>query len=764
MSLDYNEIKVNHLQTPVSEETLKILDKKSKSDFIEFFNEIELIRNLCSPDRKRAKDLSKDAKGRILVEIENPHILENMDFFTERAKHYRQHGNYTDIFPNPAPGSEYRRFWDEERRRCKEGLIRPYDGEWIPGYYYFYLNYSPILKVEEIETVIDEKVAIEDLSKEKLEELEAGVQAERIEDFPDVWDGDYLFFHYVDAAERSGEHGSVLKCRGRGYSFKGGSMLARNYFIFRASKSYAFASETEYLIKDGILSKAWTVLNFLDNHTPFTQPRDYKDTDMHKRSSYKDIKTKTERGFLSEIFGITCKNEPSKGRGKRGKLLFFDEAGIFPGLKKTWSIARKSVEQGRYVYGHMLTTGTGGEEGADFEAAEAFFYFPSAYNIKALRNVFDKSAEGAECAFYSPEYLNRQGCYDKNGNSDIVKALIQILYQRQKVRNSSNDPNDLVQEKAEASITPQESVLRTEGSLFPIQDLKDYLGEISVNLPKFLNSHYTGRLKLSSDGVVDFVMEEEKTPIREFPVKDNVNKAGCIEIFELPKRLSTGFVPKYRYIAGCDPFDDDHSTTNSLGSIFIFDRYEDKIVAEYTGRPTTANEFYETCLRLCKFYNAILNYENDKKGLYGYFYNKNQLHILCDNPEILGEKDLAKIGNNYGNKKKGTNSNTAVNAWGRRLQADWLIQNAPVFDLESEEEELNPIMNLQQLRSVGYIRELIAWHPDIGNADRISAMNMLMILKEDMQRFDTKGEKDYQQDSFDDPFFKRTGLTADAII
>ena len=757
-------LETNNVHSPVTEEFLNVLDKRSRTDFFHYISEVEFIQNLLDPKRAKARNLPKDRKGRIIVDVTKPHILENMDFFTERADYFRKYGRYTDIYPNPAPGSEYRKFWDEERRRCKEGLVRPSDGEWIPGYYYFYLNYSPILIVEEIEKYEegelnkDAKGDINRIVGDYLdnEELE-GIQAERVEDFPNVYDGDYLFFHYVDQAMRQGKHGSVLKTRGRGYSFKGGGMMARNYFLHRASKSYAFASETEYLTRDGILSKAWSNINFIDSNTPFTQPRDYKDTEMHKRASYKDTTHKTERGFMAEVIGVTCKNEPDKGRGKRGKLLFFDEAGIFPGLKKTWGIARKSVEQGRYTYGFMVTAGTGGTEGADFEAAEAFFYSPGAYNIFAVKNVFDESKGHSECAFFAPEYLNREGCFDKNGNSDVTKALVEILYSWQKVRNSSSDPNDLVHEKAEAPITPQHAVLRIEGSIFPTQDLKDYLSEIAPHMSRFVSSHYTGRLKVSGDGVVDFVYQEDKTPIRDYPIKDNLNKEGCIEIFEPPQRLSTGYVPKYRYIAGIDTYDDDHSTTNSLGSILILDRLTDRIVAEYTGRPTTANEFYEICLRLLKYYNAIANYENDKKGLYGYFFNKNQLHYLCDNPEILADKNLAKIQNNYGNKKKGTNSGVAINAWGRRLQADWLVSNAYGTGGEDEEgNELPPLMNLQKLRSIGYIKELIQWHPDI-NADRVSAAGMLFILRADMERMDTEGTTETSSIAKDDPFFKRTG-------
>jgi hypothetical protein len=50
---------------------------------------------------------------------------------------------------------------------------------------------------------------------------------------------------------------AVLKCRQRGYSFKGGSMLVRNYMLIPGSKNFAIASEQKFLIGDGLLTKAW---------------------------------------------------------------------------------------------------------------------------------------------------------------------------------------------------------------------------------------------------------------------------------------------------------------------------------------------------------------------------------------------------------------------------------------------------------------------------------------------------------------------------
>ena len=44
------------------------------------------------------------------------------------------------------------------------------------------------------------------------------------------YDYDKLYFDAVEAAEMDTKHLAVIKARGKGYSFKGSSMLCRNYF------------------------------------------------------------------------------------------------------------------------------------------------------------------------------------------------------------------------------------------------------------------------------------------------------------------------------------------------------------------------------------------------------------------------------------------------------------------------------------------------------------------------------------------------------
>jgi hypothetical protein len=80
---------------------------------------------------------------------------------------------------------------------------------------------------------------------------------ERLFKFPDFWDYDTHYFKAIEEAEAEGRHMVVLKARARGYSFKGASMLCRNYFLIKKSKSFAVASEQKYLTGDGLLTKAW---------------------------------------------------------------------------------------------------------------------------------------------------------------------------------------------------------------------------------------------------------------------------------------------------------------------------------------------------------------------------------------------------------------------------------------------------------------------------------------------------------------------------
>jgi len=75
----------------------------------------------------------------------NKHI-KNTDKFREAALFFQEHGCYTLAPPGT---TDYIQYWDRETKRCLNGYVAE-DGDAITGYHYFYLNYSPIMKLEEV--------------------------------------------------------------------------------------------------------------------------------------------------------------------------------------------------------------------------------------------------------------------------------------------------------------------------------------------------------------------------------------------------------------------------------------------------------------------------------------------------------------------------------------------------------------------------------------------------------------------------------------
>jgi len=732
----------NKFQTEINETLKNSIPKEVYENLVEYIATIKFVKNLIAPEEERgyAKDRPKSTlynDNRIDVDLTNPHILEDMDYFRQPAIFFEKNGRYTNIPPNSNPKSEYAEFWREELRRWKHGMVRESDGEWIPGELYFYWNYSPIWLVETIAT------------------SGAGErsQGERVRKFAKPWLGDYLYFHYTNRAKRLGKHGKVLKTRGIGFSFKNASESPRNMYVFPGSgnPNFHLASDKGFLTGDkGIWGKVLDTLDWIAEHTPLPRMRVIDATkEMNVQLGYKD-EYGSRKGLLSSVFGISLKDNPDKARGIRGPLIHYEEDGLFPNLEKAWNVNRKAVEDGGVSFGFMLAGGTGGVEGASFAGSEKLFYKPSAYNIFGIPNLFDKTSTGEnECGFFWGAYLNRNECYDEtNGEPDVIKALIEILLDRHLVKYNSSDARAITQKKAEEPITPQEAIMRTEGTVFPVADIKDYLESIGPKKEAFLAEHYIGELIYNNLGEVIWKPTSDKFPLRAYDSSDT-DRSGCLEIFEMPSKNANGEIPRGRYIAGIDPIDAD--TGASLFSIFVMDTFTDRIVAEYTGRPRLANDAYEISLRLLKFFNAEANYEKNLKGLFSYFDARNCLHYLCNTPQVLKDMDMVKSTNLYGNNAKGTHANLEINKWGRLLQAQYMSTRYN----EGDEEDLS--LKLHHIRTIPYLEECIAWNSD-GNFDRVSAMGMLFILREDKVKLSKSVKSNYDKQIkklSSDPFFEK---------
>jgi len=136
------------------------------------------------------------------------------------------------------------------------------------------------------------------------------------------------------------------------------------------------------------------------------------------------------------------------------------------------------------------------------------------------------------------------------------------------------------------------------------------------------------------------------------------------------------------------------------------------------------------------------------------------INYLAETPQILRDMEYIKDPRMYGNKMYGTPASKSISSWGRRLQADWMRDVAVgesdtyIDEKTGEEVERVPLMNLQKIRSLGYISEAIAWNPD-GNFDRIDAMTQVMILREQLMKFDAKESVQRVKTKAKDDFFAR---------
>ncbi len=701
---------MNKYQTELTEELMNTLPQEVQEQLLETLTTVEFVKRLISPNRPYARDLPRDEKGRIIVDITNPHIIEDADYFRQPAIHFLKHGCYTFLKPNSNPNSEFRRYWDEEKRRCYEGYVRESDGEWVTGFNYWFMNYCPMMV-------------------NKL--IEGRKKAIRTEAFPFFFEGIYWRFHYLWQAREGGKHAIELAKRGCAKSYSLAAIMSHNLILGEIEESnrrvitVLTAYQKEYLKddKDGTLSKFKPSINFSFAHTPFPHLMlKNSPNEMSWQMGYKD-EYGVEKGSLNQVLAVSAKDDSEKLRGKRGWILF-EEMGSFKGLLSLYDITRKSVEDGDYTFATMYLVGTAAESESDFSSAKTLLYNPDGYNILSIDNVFDRPKQGKpKFGFFFPSYINRAGCYNKDGVSDVVKALIEILIARHKAKYSA-DPKSVLRVIAEDPITPAEAIIKVKAAYFPITALTERLSQLDQDIHAY-DDVYVGKLVQNSNGV-EFTPTSD-VPIRKFGVENDT--PGAVEIFEMPEKDRSGKVPHTRYIIGHDPVDNDQAESSSLSSTFVLDLWTDKIVAEYTGRQSFADDNFEIVRLLCLFYNAKCLYESNKKGIFAYFSKMNCTHLLADTPEFLRDKQLIKY-SSFGSNAKGVNASAAINAYANNFIRDWLMKPVTIIqNIDGEDVEVT-IYNLNFLRNRALIEELIAFNPEI-NVDRIRALGMVMLYREE---------------------------------
>ena len=709
------KIEFNKCQTPLEDLHLERYPKEVQEQWWDFINNVPFIKWMVSKDRPLVSELPRDDEGKVIIDVTKPPILEHTEYFRKTASVWEKTGEYNSLRPNRNPNSDYGKWIREERRRGWEGFVDPSTGMWVTGDYYWMLNYCPMHLVEK----------------------KSNGMSMRVVKHPKFWDGQFLVSHYFNQARCQGHHAMELASRGKGKTSLGAAMLAKRFILGEAMDNkegvqclVTAADRTKLIGTNQILSTFVDDIDFCAKNTQFERARLKSSIqELAWQMGYKLTGSDVKHGSKNEVSGVISGVNQDRLNGSRGVLYLIEEAGIFKNLLDVYNMIRPSVEQGTSVFGEIIAYGTAGNDESDFTSFYEMFSSPEGYNVQPLTNVFDKEGQGRkEASMFYGAYMNYDDtCMDKDGNSDVTKALLNLCNDRYKVKYGSTDINTITKRISQYPITPQEAIIRSTGNMFPVTELTQRLNEIDNN-PSEYDDVYIGEFTINPQGEVEFKPTVDK-PIREYPLKDN-KVQGALEIYEMPQRDGAGNIPDGRYICATDPYDSDQSETMSLGSFFVLDLWTDRIVAEYTGRPQFADDFYEITRRGTMFYNAKNMYENNLRGLFAYYSKCHSVYLLAETPQYLKDRQL--VGStSFGNSAYGIRATPPIINYGFRLIRDWLMKSSTKIEKNEKGEEVDlTVPNLYNIRNRALIKELMLWNP-VKNFDRVMSIVQLMLYREE---------------------------------
>ncbi len=684
-----------------------------------------------------------------LESIRNPDgIWINSQVFREEGNRFKKLGYYiADPWGSPA----WFDYWSEQRKRCISGYS--VGGVKITGEHYFYLNFTPIQKVDNIN----------------------GNRADKVEGFPDFWDGDYNYFWSREIAKNGiiaatgidkGEFDEMVvgniksmpeavaqkkalqklfeglqleviiepdylnggynlivgKSRRKGYSLKNQAIAANNYQTIPKSYTAFGAYEKRFLFPGAIFSYTMDTINFVNTNTAWAMPSDVLKKADHIKSSYIEYKNgiKIEQGFKSEIQAVTFKDNPDALRGKNAKDIFFEESGAFgtPGLlKSSYAASQDCVMAGAIKTGMITIFGTSGDmEGGTYDYADMFSR-PEAFDLMPFVNIWDNDSLTTKVGFFHPINWNMEGFYDEQGNSNKVAAKDLELAHRAKLIQNGATSTELQQRMQEKPLGPGEAFAAVSSNTFPVVELKAQLQKVKAQGLQLVKGtpvdlvYEEGRVKAKP------ILDGSKTPITSYH-HIPTNKRGCPVIYELPVHNVELF--KGLYKIGYDPIRQEEGT--SLASICVYKGvhigtiYHSILVAEYIGRFEDPDDIDRVAEMFADLYNTTIMYENEVTGVKNYFRRIKRLNLLAIQPDAVISKNVkhSKVARVYG-----CHMNLQLKDAGERYVKTWLLT---ILDYD---EQGNPIRVIDRIYSIRLLEELISYNRK-GNFDLVSSLFMCM--------------------------------------
>lgn len=596
---------------------------------------------------------------------------------------------------NKMDPEEWKEYWTEELDRCLNGYS--VGGFHISGALYFYANHCKIEKY-------DEKLG------------------SKVYDYPDLRDIDIIIDEYIEYCYHVKKNLILVAGRRLGKSYLSGARIYHNALIEKqASLVCYYGSDKGDELKNKIIKFSTELsmeINGYSNelYRPFISS-DSKDKDMLIGIKAKGTDGKyRDQALGGAIYFRNYVNSFQAAAGISSKFVLFEEAGVFEkNLIAGFNNVVPIVSEGSKQYGVIVVQGTGGdmkEGGSEFKK---MFYEPEPYNALVFKDEYNKKT-----SLFIPGYYSYNDCRTE-GILDVEKASFQSI-KKQETLKRNKQYSGLVGEKTYYPLTPEDAFLDHENSIFDVGLISDAIERIVDYKP------ITGFMELKN-GKALLKYDDDLKPVS-YPHKITADNTGCIEIYHMPSDSKSA-----TYIATIDNYSVDKSDTSySLGCMLVWrisddplNKEQDTLVAEYTGRPTTKNQFFEQCRLLAMFYNAKLLIENNIPGTAEYFINKGSHGLLVYQPKILEDKQV--LSSNKPTNKYGIRTSAPIIEFGLNCINNWIM------DIDETEN-----YNIYKIKSINLLRELRFYNKK-QNFDRVSAFLLLMILREDRMNSTSRSNK-----------------------
>lgn len=302
---------------------------------------------------------------------------------------------------------------------------------------------------------------------------------------------------------------------------------------------------------------------------------------------------------------------------------------------------------------------------------------------------------------------------DFDKNTGIIKSRLDELVKKDRAL--------YVQERMAFPLSIDDCFLNTNVNRFPVEDaLKHKSRLLEEGRPgKTVDIYQIDGMKMG------YNFSDKQ--LADYPFQGG-NIDSPVVIYEDPPE--EGGVFDYTYVSSLDPYKSDKADTDSVGSFYVLKRYvkiNDPfaycIVASYTSRPPSSDDFCRNCEILQEAYGAKCLMENADRMYEFYLTRRNKQLMLLEDGERLAGK-IIRAGARQNNKL-----GLAPTVPNQRMLFNTVIQYCWEDVVVGYDDDGNEITQkgIYRIPDIELLDEIIAFGPG-ANTDRIIAFGHALLL------------------------------------